>query len=299
MKKLIILVSILITFSLFGFKMVGESVENYSSCGSAQNNLSYCHDQVDYMIQEWVSKGHTKTAWYKDSDAWATDLHDPALCSGCGTDNYTDDVADLFVFSGHGSISGNSSTDMWSTTAMCLHNGYSSAQGRYTRFGEPDSNDVYSKAAYIVLFTCFSVHDFSKDNSSLDDNLQNGATWNEWDYTLRKNLYTTADPTKPVSIINMIFGFAGLSTDEPETDENGQEFIADMNVQSQKQAWFTGNDDWRWNDRAGVITWGSDNGRYDTNSAWDAKGRRDSHKLTDNAFFHGGNVALSWSHHDC
>lgn len=299
MKKIIILISILMSFSLFGLKMVGESIENYSSCGSSQNNLSYCHEQVDYMIQEWQSKGHTKVAWYKDSDSWATDLHDPDLCSGCGTDNYTDDASDLVVFSGHGSIEGNSSTDMWNSTAMCPHDGYYSAQGRYTRFGEPDSNDVFSKAAYLVLFTCFSVHDFVKDNSSLDSNLQNGHTWNEWDYTLRKNLYKTDDTTKPVSIINMIFGFAGTSTDSSNTDENGEDFIADMNVESQKTAWFTGNDDWWFNDRAGVITWGCNNGRYGTNSATDAIGRRDNHKLIDNAFVHGGDVALAWSHHDC
>jgi len=299
MKKIIILILIMISFSLFGaMKIVGESVENYSACGSSQNNLSYCHDQVDYMIQEWVSKGHTKTAWYKNGDAWATDLMDSTLIS-VGTDNYTDDVADLVVFSGHGGISGNSSTDLWSTTAMCPHNGYYSAQGRYSLFGEPDQNDVFSKAAYLVLFTCFSVHDFVKDNSSLPQSLQGGATWQEWKMVLRDKLYSIDHPERPVSIINMIFGFAGTSADSSYTDENGEDFIADMNVESQKQAWFTGNDDWYHNDRAGVITWGVHNGRYGVNSATDAIGRRDNHKLIDNAFVHGSNIAMAWSHHDC
>jgi len=296
MKRVIILISIMMSFSLSALKMVGESIESYSSCGSSAGNLDYCHDQVDLMIQEWQSKGHTKVAWYKNSSAWATDLHDNDLCSGCGTDNYTDNVADLFVFSGHGFIGGYSSSDMWSTTSMCPHAGYDTAQGRYIRFGEVDA---VHKGRYIVLFTCFSVHDFVKDNSILPYNLKNGATWNEWNYAFRENLMMPDDYSKPESKLNMIFGFAGTSTDDDETDENGEDFIEDMNVESQKQAWFTGNDDWHYNDRAGVITWGLDNGRYATNSAYDARGRRDNHKLTDSTFVHGGNVALSWSHHDC
>ena len=63
-----------------------EVFHNYSL--EPQNNLNYCHDQVSGLLNKWNSKGYTKGSHYKNGSAWATDLHDTDLCSGCGTDNY-------------------------------------------------------------------------------------------------------------------------------------------------------------------------------------------------------------------
>jgi hypothetical protein len=284
-----------------GRKIVGESVENYSSCGSSENNLNYRHEQVSMMIDKWVAMGGTKFAHWKDASAWATDLMDHDLIS-VGTDNYTDDNADMVVFSGHGGISGTSSTNMWTKTAMCPHNGYSYSYGKYIDFDNTEYRadwDWYisteGKGKYLVLFTCFSVHDFSKDNSGVASGLQNGNTYELWKYAFKSNVSSSSKD----SGLNMVFGFAGYSTDSENTDENGEAFIEDVWVESQKQAWFTGNDDWWFDDRAGVITWGENNGCYNSNSGLDAIGRRDNHKIVETVKAHSSEIAVAWSHHDC
>ena len=306
MKKILFLIVFLMTFSLYGDigyqieHAMGESIENYSCSG--QNSLNYCHEQVDGLLNEWDSKGYTKGNHYKDTAAWATDLMDNDLCSGCGTDSYTDDAAHLVVFSGHGGVDGNSRYDMWSSTAMCPHNGHSDAEGRYIDF---DNHDIYYNSvggSYLVLFTCFSVHDFSKDNNPpyISDELKHGTTWREWDYPFRKNASQwNGQMDSKDSGLNMVFGFAGLSTDSSTTYENGEDFIADMHSESQKQAWFTGNDDWATDDRTGVITWGTSHwSKYNANSGLDATARRDNHKLADRVDSHSGSVAMAWAHHD-
>ncbi len=297
MKKIIISLLLLTPLFLIAVEgiIMGESVERYRACGTNSKDLNYTHEQVSRTIEAWKDKGGGEYAHFHNDAAWGTDLQDSSLSTN-GTDYYTDNKAEIIVFSGHGSISGYfNSSKIWSTTYMCPHNNDDTGAGEYIK--------IDNKGQHLILFTCYSVHDFRKDNN-LPASWKYLKTSDEWYYPFQKNIKNS------ISRLNMVYGFAGLSTDSDETDENGEDFIEDIYIQSQKQAWFTGNEDsggfWYWldgdadiDDRAGVITWGQTNGIYNYNAEKDAKERRDNHKIIERSTEHTGNIILTWSHHDC
>ncbi len=299
MKKIVIILIMLISVTLFGLgkRMIGYSIENFNGY---QNNLDWCHQQVDRMAVIWEDEGGTSTE-YRNTTCWASDLVDSSYTGS--TENYTDGNSEMVVISSHGGVSGTSSTNLWADPWMYEHNGYGGNSG------SDIGNKMYFErnTEYLVLFTCFSVHDFSKDNSEISSVLQNGTTYQQWKQTIIKDstpgIISSVDPQ--TNLLKMVFGFAGFSTDSAETDENGEDFLQDMYDESAKQAWFTGNEDsgtWPYDpdidDRSGVITWGSMNGIYNPVSQYDATQIRDDIMLDTVDQPHNDYIVLSWQHHN-
>ncbi len=302
MKKIIIILIMLISVTLFGLgkRMVGYSIENFNGY---QNNLNWCHEQVDRMAAIWEDEGGPIIK-YRNTACWGSDLVDSSYTGS--TEVITDGTNEMVVISSHGGVSGTSPTNLWADPWMYEHNGYGGNSG------SDIGNKIYfnENTEYLVLFTCFSVHDFIKDNNELPNNnpnLRDGSVYEQWRQTLKKdstpNSTQQSDPK--TNLLKMVFGFAGYSTDSADTDENGEDFLQDMYDESAKQAWFTGNEDsgtWPYDpdidDRSGVITWGDDYGVYDSNSGLDATKRRDYLMLDTVDQPHHDTIAVTWQHHN-
>lgn len=228
-KTLILLFWILltITISLENAKALdvgAESVEDYAGCGCAfkdgtkEGNLFYANNQAGNFISE-IKKWHTKKFWYKDRDAWASDLVEDGIGSG-GTDNkYGDNVHILFV-SGHGYKSSGVDRGI----RLCKTNNYQncrsyiSGRSRNMYLGETSGQSYSSNPGnlrFLILCACYSV---DKDKAA--------SIWGPVFWNGQNLLY--------------VMGYSGDSSDKSSNSNVGKDFAnkAAGAGWTLKQAWF-------------------------------------------------------------
>lgn len=214
--------------------VTAESLENHTSSGcdsfcSSHTNLNYTHDQADYFIARMVANGHVKKHQYKDGSLWASDVIEDAL--GGSDHMYTDD-SDVYLFAGHGGVSG------YSGYSAAGFVGVMSKKGAYSscRFDNKDivwgeQHGPYAaihpgKMKYAFLMTCSSVED-------------SGIQWKE---VFSKGL-------------DYLFGYQGLSSDSPFTDEVAGDMANEAFgsiARKFKPSWFWAVEDW-WIDDMGAV----------------------------------------------
>jgi hypothetical protein len=228
-----------------------ESVEKYSGCGCSSGNLSYCNDQASMFIDK-IDNWHTRKFWYKNGNAWNSDLVEDGLGVG-GTDYpYGDTVHILFVC-GHGGLSGNTYDGY-----LCKQSGYNfcSYNTNNVYLGET-SGQAYSshpgKLRFLILSTCHSVE-----------------IGPEGDRTAPKIWMPVFSRGKNLMYV---MGYHGTSADGETTDEVGEDFASKAagSGWKLKKAWFWAIEDWWVDDTGAVISRGS--------SKAEAIGNRDSMKL--------------------
>ncbi|NDY42474.1 hypothetical protein G3N55_06410 [Dissulfurirhabdus thermomarina] len=210
-----------------------ESVENYSGCGCASGNLSYTNNQAKKFIDK-IDNWHTRKFWYKDGNAWNSDLVEDELGVG-GTDYlYGDQVHILFV-SGHGGVSGTGRYYGYLCKSSNFnHCSYNTSQ---TYLGE-QAGQTYAthpgKLRFLILSTCHSVE---KDKAP--------DQWGPVFWRGKNFLY--------------VMGYTGTSADSWTTDEVGEDFArkAAGSGWTLKQAWFWAIEDWWVNDTGAVISRGA------------------------------------------
>jgi hypothetical protein len=240
---------LLFTFQNLAAQTLGvgaESVEKYGRCGCDSGNLQYCNDQAQKFINK-IDNWHTRRFWYKDADAWNSDLVEDQLGVG-GTDYpYGDDVHVLLI-SGHGNVG-----DQTFSGYLCKQPGYDycSFSTRDAYLGE-NPGQTYSqhpgKLRFLILCTCHSV-----------DKKKAPAVWMPVFWRGKELLY--------------VMGYTGTSVDSETTDEVPEDFArkAAGRKWRLKKAWFWAIEDWWADDTGALISRGS--------TEAEAIGNRDHMKL--------------------
>jgi hypothetical protein len=210
-----------------------ESVEDYSGCGCSSGDLSYTNNQAKKFIDK-IDNYHTRKFWYKDDNAWNSDLVEDQLGVG-GTDYPYGDNVHILLISGHGSLSTNTfsgylcKSDNYNYCSFSTSNMYLGEQS-----GQANSNHL-GKMRFLILCTCHSV-----DKNKAPD------VWGPIFWRGRDFMY--------------VMGYSGTSADSWTTDEVGEDFArkAAGSGWKLKQAWFWAIEDWWVDDMGALISHGSD-----------------------------------------
>lgn len=231
-------------FSIFGLIVFGtvpaaallvgaESVENYSGCGCSTGDLSYCNDQASKFVRKMSDCGHQKKFWYKNGNAWNSDLVEDQLGVG-GTDYPYGDTVHILLVSGHGGLSGSTYLGY-----LCKSSNYNSCNYDTTRtyLGEQAAQAYSSHPGslrFLILCTCHSV-----DKNKAPD------VWGPV-FWRGKNL-------------QYVMGYCGVSADSITTDEVPRDFArkAACSNWTLKRAWFWAIEDWLVDDTGALISRGA------------------------------------------
>lgn len=249
-------------FALSPLRVGAESVENYSGCGCASGDLSYCNDQST-MFMDRIDDFHTRVFLYNDSLAWNSDMVEDQLGGG---DQYAADDVHLLFVSGHGGLSGTSIYNGY----LCKDSSYTSCNysTSQTYLGEVTGQSYSTnpgKLRFLILATCHGVDQTNAAN-----------VWKPVFQRGRNLMY--------------VMGYTGTSADSENTDEVGYDFAdkAAASGWTLKQAWFWAVEDWLINDTGALISAG------DTEA--EAISNRDNIKLTSDPNVTSP-VWMSWSWH--
>lgn len=224
-----------------------ESVEKYSKCGCDSGNLSYCNDQAKKFINK-IDNWHTRKFWYKDADAWNSDLVEDQLGVG-GTDFPYGDNVQILLVSGHGGLDDSSFSGY-----LCKQSGFDSCNFNTGRAflgenpGQSNSQQHPGRLRFLILCTCHSV-----DKTKAPD------VWMPVFQRGKDLMY--------------VMGYTGTSVDSETTDEVPEDFArkAAGSKWRLKKAWFWAIEDWWADDTGALISRGS--------TEAEAIGNRDHMKL--------------------
>jgi hypothetical protein len=199
-------------------------------------NLTYTDNQANLFGWKMMSYNNSWWGNYSYHSVWASDLaemSDPAIT---GQDDIYGDMTDLWFYSGHGYSQHSNPNGGQIFKAPACHKGTLSTndqcyyRSERSRFGErfgPYATPNQGSLRWLIMATCFSV-----DTSPF---------W-QW----YKALTYGGDA---------VYGFRGLSTDSPFTDEIGESFAIDAfgDQDPMTASWFSANDDFWINDTSAVI----------------------------------------------
>jgi hypothetical protein len=207
-----------------------ESVENYSGCGCNTGNLHYCNDQASKFINK-IDNWHTRKFWYKDGNAWNSDLIEDELG---GTDYPYGDEVHILLISGHGGLRENTYSGYLCKSGNYNSCSYDTSKVYLGETPEQDNSTHPGKLRFLILCTCHSV-----DKDKAVD------VWYPVFWRGKNLLY--------------VMGYHGTSADCETTDEVPEDFAKKAAGKNWKlkKAWFWAAEDWWVDDTAALISRGS------------------------------------------
>jgi len=219
------------------FPFLAQSMDDWAGCDSdckGESKLKYTDDQIKLFSKAMKDAGHSRSAWWRNQDVWATDLVEDKYG---GEDHIYADPNTLYIYSGHGGapILGGKQRfvapfchTVSTTVSSCETRSSSMVLGERTGSFASSPGNI----RYMILATCHSVD--TKPNE-------------QWGNVFYRG-------------VDMIFGYRGVSADSSLTDEVPEDFAEasfDDNDRF-KAGWFWAIEDWWIDDTGSLVTAGVD-----------------------------------------